>query len=116
MPLAQAAAELQTAQHDSDLDRISRGMSESRTGLQAFWAVQVARLGVPIYGSRIASTNREVIPEADLLAGKLRDGATRLETVPNDPVNDFCDLQVKRADLDAGLARLGVTDPDETVG
>ena len=109
VPLAQAAAQVQAAQRDSDLERMSRGLSETAEGLQAFWAHQVARLGVPVHGSRIAASRREVVPEADLLAGRLRDGATRLETARGEPIKDFCDLQVRRIDLEACLARLGAT-------
>lgn len=107
VPLAEAAGQIQAAQRDSDLDRMSRGMSETEGALQAFWARQVAQLGVPVYGSRIAATKREVVPQADMLAGKLRDGVTRLETNPDQPLRDFCDLQVRRTDLEACLTRLG---------
>ena len=106
MPLAVAAEQVRAAQRGSDLDRISQGLSENEDSLQAFWARQVVQLGVPVYGSRIASTKREVVPEADLMAGRLTDGTMRLETSRGEPVKDFCDLQVKRVDLEACLARL----------
>jgi hypothetical protein len=107
IPLAQAAEQVRAAQRDSDLDRMSRGLSETEHSLLGFWARQVARLGVPVYGSRIASTKRERVPEAAFLRGKLQDGVARLETTPGDPINDYCDLQVRRSDLDGCLARLG---------
>lgn len=105
MTLADAAGAVHAAQQGSDLDRMSRGLSQNETSLLMFWARRVAQIGVPVYGRRIMSAQLELIPEATMLSGKIIDGATRLEIGHGEPIRDFGALQVKRSDLEATLRR-----------
>lgn len=105
MTLADAASVVRAAQQGSDLDRMSRGLSEREGDLLMFWARRVAQIGVPVYGRRIMAEKPEVIPEATVLDGRIIDGATRLETGHGGPIGDFGALQVKRRDLEAALRR-----------
>ena len=52
------------------------------------------------------ASKHELVPESELMAGRIIDGATRLETGHGDPTQDFCVLQVKRREFEASLARL----------
>ena len=105
MTLAAAAGVVHAAEQGSDLDRMSRGLSQSEDNLLMFWARRVAQIGVPVYGRRIMATKLEIVPESTVLAGKLIDGATRLEVRRGAPIEDIGALQVKRRDLDAALKR-----------
>lgn len=105
MTLAAAAGVVHAAEQGSDLDRMSRGLSQSEDNLLMFWARRVAQIGVPVYGRRIMATKLEIVPESTVLAGKLIDGATRLEVRRGTPIEDIGALQVKRRDLDAALKR-----------
>ena len=107
MSLAEAARAVGAAERGSDLDRMSRGLSEGEESLLAFWARRVVQIGVPVYGRRIMSTMIEIIPETVVLAGRIRDEATRLDLGHGDPMQDFGALQVKRQEVEAALARVG---------
>lgn len=108
MPLAEAANIVRAAQQGSDLDRMSRGLSQSENSLLMFWARRVAQIGVPVYGRRIMSERLEAIPEDTILAGRIIDEATRLEVGRGEPIQDFGALQVKRGEFEAVLAREGL--------
>ena len=105
MTLADAARAVRAAQQGSDLDRMSRGLSQSEDSLLMFWARRVAQIGVPVYGRRIMSEKLEAIPENTVLTGRIIDGATRLAVGPGEPIQDFGALQVKRSEFEAALQR-----------
>ena len=100
MTLADAAMTLRGKQRGSDLDRVSRGLSQGEDSLLAFWALRVAQIGTPIYGRRIAATKLEAIPLETIVSGQIIDQATRLVVRRGEPINDFGALQVKRREFE----------------